>query len=330
MDFEQPLPAEAMRQVMTQIMTGSYPAESTRIFLQTLAKRGETSQEIAVAVEVLRAHAVRLPLTNTQNLCDTCGTGGDKQQTVNVSTLAALVAAASGVRIVKHGNRAASSRCGSADVLEAMGVNLSASPKQVAHCVETLGFGFCFAPIFHPAMKGVAGIRKELGIRTLFNLIGPLANPAALAFQLVGVSDERLLQPMAEAISRLGVQHGMVVHGRDGLDEISTTALTDTLEVRDGRITRATLDTRAFDIPRVLLPAIQGGSVERNAAIARDILDGKEGPARDIVVVNAGCVIYVSNRAATIQEGMESARQTIESGKARQLLDRVRSLCVSP
>lgn len=327
LSYREPLSSKNMREVMTEIMTGGLPAGEIKVFLSTLAERGETAEEIATAACVLREHAVKIPLKKNLELCDTCGTGGDGQGTINVSTLAALVAASAGVKVAKHGNRAASSRCGSADVLEALGINLSASAEQVARSIEEVGFGFCFAPMFHPAMKIVAPVRKALGVRTIFNLIGPLANPAALTFQLVGVSDERLLQPMAEALIRFGVRHAMVVHGRDGLDEISTTAPTDTLEVRESRITRATLDTRSFDIPRVSLPAIQGGTVETNVALSRNILDGKEGPIRDIVLVNAGCVIFIANHAGTIQEGMEKARHAIDTGKARQLLDHVRSIC---
>ena len=248
--YEQPLRAEAMTRVMEAIMTGRHPAEETRTFLTSLARRGETAEEIAAAVAVLRRHVVRLPLSRPQELCDTCGTGGDGQGTINVSTLAALVAAASGVRIAKHGNRAASSRCGSADLLEGLGLNLEASPEQVARSIETVGFGFCFAPRFHPAMKAVAPIRKALGIRTIFNLIGPLANPAPLTFQLVGVSEARLLRPVAEALARLGVRHGMVVHGRDGLDEVTTTDTTDVVEVRAGTISASSLEPEALGVPR--------------------------------------------------------------------------------
>ena len=186
--FEQPLRAHEMRELLGAIMAGRKSPEEIHTFLTTLAHRGETAEELAVAAEVLRAHAVKLPLSRPNELCDTCGTGGDGQGTLNVSTLGGLVAAAAGVRVAKHGNRAASSRCGSADLLEALGVNLNASPLQVARCIEELGFGFCFAPAFHPAMKAVAPIRRELKIRTIFNLIGPLANPAPLTFQLVGVS----------------------------------------------------------------------------------------------------------------------------------------------
>lgn len=326
MTFEQPLSAEAMRRVMTELMTGQLAEDEIRAFLTTLAKRGETAEEIAVAVEVLRAHALRLPLSRSYELCDTCGTGGDGQGTVNVSTLAALVAAAAGVRVCKHGNRAASSRCGSADVLEALGVNLNASPKQVARCVEEVGFGFCFAPAFHPAMKRVAPIRKLLGIRTIFNLIGPLANPATLTFQLVGVSDARLLRPMAEALLRLEIRHGLVVHGRDGLDEVTTTAPTDLVELRGGRLTQRMLDPRELGVTVSTLDALRGGDAAANARAAREVLGGTPSAVRDLIVLNAGCAIYVADRAATIPEGIANAREAIESGRANAVFTAVQEL----
>ncbi len=324
--FDQPLSAEAMTRVMTELMTGRQSTEQIQQFLATLAKRGETAEEIAAAVGVLRTRAVPLPLSRAYELCDTCGTGGDGQGTINVSTLAALVAAAAGVRICKHGNRAASSRCGSADLLEALGVNLNASPMQVARCIEEIGFGFCFAPCFHPAMKIVAPARKALGIRTIFNLIGPLANPAPLTFQLVGVPETRLLRPMADALIRLGLRHGMVVRGRDGLDEITTTGLTDALEVRGGKITERQLDPEAYGLRRATLEALRGGDVAQNARLAREILAGKHSPMRDIIAFNAGCAIYVADRAATIQDGISAASEVLESGRAATLLTQLQEM----
>jgi len=324
--FERPLNAEAMRRVMTELMAGQLADEEVRSFLTTLAKRGETAEELATAVEVLREHAVRLPLSRFYELCDTCGTGGDGQGTINVSTLAALVAAAAGVRISKHGNRAASSRCGSADVLEALGVHLDATPAQVARGIEEAGFGFCFAPRFHPAMKAVAPVRKALGRRTIFNLIGPLANPAPLTFQLVGVAESRLMRPMAEALMRLGIRHGLVVHGRDGLDEVTTTASTDVLELRNGQLTERQLDPAALGVPAAALEALRGGDAAANARVARDVLAGHPSPMRDIIVVNAGCAIYVADRAATIEEGMQQAREAIDRGRANAVLIAVQEL----
>ncbi len=329
--FEEPLSAEEMARVMTAIMDGTMPAEDIHTFLLALARRGETSEEIAAATQVMRAHAVPLTLPKSYALCDTCGTGGDGQGTFNISTLAALVAAAAGGagaggRIAKHGNRAAWSRCGSADLLEALGVNLDGTPKQVARSIEEAGFGFCFAPRFHPAMKAVAPIRKALGIRTLFNLIGPLANPAPLAFQLVGVSEAKLLQPMVEALLRLGLRRALVVHGRDGLDEVTTTGPTDALELRVGRISERVIDPAQLGVPQVPLEALRGGDATHNAGLAREVLSGAPSALRDIVVLNAGCAIYCAEGARTIEEGMQQAHRALDSGAARRLLQRVKEL----
>jgi len=325
MRFDQPLSAEAMTHVMTSLMAGQLPEDEVRTFLVTLAKRGETAEEIAAAVHVLRQHAVALPLTRSyDDLCDTCGTGGDGQGTFNISTLAALVASAAGVRVVKHGNRAASSRCGSADLVEALGLNLEASPAQIARGIEEVGFGFCFAPRFHPAMNVVAPIRKALGIRTIFNLIGPLANPAPLTYQLVGVAETRLLRPMAEALVRLGIRHGMVVRGRDGLDEVTTTTTTEALEIRAGNITEHLLDPDTLGVRRATLEALRGGDAAHNARLAQEVLAGTPSSLRDIIVLNAGCAIYLAERAPTIAEGMVLADRAIQSGAARQQLDRVK------
>jgi anthranilate phosphoribosyltransferase len=313
-----------MTRIMNAIMEGTSTPEETQTFLTTLARRGETAEEIAAAASVLRAHAIRLPLAGTPELCDTCGTGGDGQGTMNISTLAALVAAAGGVRVAKHGNRAASSRCGSADLLEALGVNLDAPPETVARCIDDIGFGFCFAPRFHPAMKAVAPIRKALGIRTLFNLIGPLANPAPLTFQLVGVADAALMRPMAEALRQLGVRHGMVVHGKDGLDEVTTTAGTDMIEVRPEGLTTMRFDAATLGIPRASLETLRGADAAHNARLARQIVEGAPGPLQDIVAVNAGCALYVAERARAIVDGYAQAKEILASRRAAALLDRVK------
>jgi len=315
--------ADAMRQAMERIMTGAMPPEEIRAFLTTLAARGETAEELAAAVEVLRMHAVRLPVSPHLALCDTCGTGGDGQGTFNISTLAALVAAACGVVVAKHGNRAASSRCGSADLMHALGMNLDAPPERIARSIETLGFGFCFAPQFHPAMKIVASIRRELGIRTIFNLIGPLANPARLTFQLVGVSEARLMRPMAEALVALGLRHAMVVYGEDGLDEVTTTTATRVLEVAGGAIQSLTLTPEEFGLTRTTVDRLRGADAVRNANVAEAILQGTPSPLREIVAINAGCAIYVADRAPSIHQGLVQAHGALESGRVKQLLARV-------
>ena len=328
--FEQPLGREAMVRLMDRIMTGQCPADEVGTFLTALARRGETAEEIAAAVETLRRHAVRLPLSKPLELCDTCGTGGDGYGTINVSTLCALVASAAGVRVAKHGNRAASSRCGSADLLEALGVNLQATPAQVARCIETLGFGFCFAPAFHPAMKVVAPIRKALGIRTLFNLVGPLANPAPLTYQLVGVPASALMRPMAEALKQLGIRHGLVVHGTDGLDEVTTTSETEALEVRPQGISPLRLQPETLGLRRAALEALRGGDAAHNAQRALAILRGEASPQRDLVLVNAACVLYVADRVPTIADGMTTAEEVLASGRGLEVLERLKELTSSP
>ena len=322
--FDQPLSAAAMTDMMEGIMTGQRSADETSTFLTTLAKRGETAEEIATAAHVLRAHAVKLPLSRSYELCDTCGTGGDGRGTINVSTLAALVAAAAGVRVAKHGNRAVSSQCGSADLLEALGINLQASPAQVARCIEEIGFGFCFAPVFHPAMKQVAPIRKALGIRTIFNLIGPLANPASLRFQVVGVSEMRLLDPIAEALVQLGVHHALVVHGYDGMDEVTTTGPTELREVRNGTVTHGEIDPQSLRIRAVRLEDLRGGDTTQNAAFARAVLSGTPSAMADLVAVNAGCALYVADQASTIQEGVVQAQAVLASGRAITMLEQIK------
>ena len=324
--FEGPLRAEEMERVLGEVMAGRMSAEEVAAFLSTLARRGETAEELAAAVVVLRRHAVQLPLPRALEAGDTCGTGGDGMGTINISTLAALTAAAAGVRIVKHGNRAASSRCGSADLLEALGVNLEASPEQVARSVTELGFGFCFAPRFHPAMKAVAPVRKALGIRTIFNLAGPLANPATLTFQLIGVPERRLLRPMADALVRLGLRHALVVCGLDGMDEATTTGPTEFLEVYCGRVSQGRWEPEEVGLPHATPEALRGGDAAFNAQVARAVLAGTPSPARDVVALNAGGVLYVAGRAPTVRAGVEQASAILDAGAPLVLLDRVKEL----
>ncbi len=321
--YERPLSYDEMTGVMRDIIAGRLSDTQMRTFLTTLAERGETGQEIAAASQVLRENAVSLPLADTQDLCDTCGTGGDGLGTINASTLAGIVAAAAGVRVIKHGNRAASSLCGSADLLETLGVNLQATPEQVARCVAETGFGFCFAQRFHPAMKVVAGVRKALGTRTLFNLIGPLANPAPLTFQVLGVSDSRFLMPMAQALVRLGRKRAFVVHGADGIDEVSVTGPTQALEVHDGQIHEREWEPGTFGIRPHPINGLKGGDSARNAELAQAILSGFASPGRTLVLVNAACAIFVAGRASSLVEAARQAESAIDAGKARLVLQRV-------
>jgi anthranilate phosphoribosyltransferase len=315
-----------MRGMMGDIMAGKRDDVDIRVFLTQLAARGETGEEIAAAAQVLREHAVLLPLADAHGICDTCGTGGDGLGTINASTLAGIVAAAAGVRVVKHGNRAASSSCGSADLLEALGVNLAASPEQIARCVSETGFGFCFAQRFHPAMKAVASVRKEMGIRTIFNLIGPLANPAPLEFQVLGVSEERFLQPMAEALLRLGRTHALVVHGEDGMDEVSVSGSTQAREVRQGAIREATFEPGSFGLRPHPLTALKGGDPHQNAVLALEILSGRNSSGRALVIANAACAIHVSGRAESLPQAAQMAADAIDGGRARALMRRIQEL----
>lgn len=324
-DFEEPLDYRSMVEQMDRIMTARCKPEEIRTFLSTLAARGETSVEIAAAVESLRSMAVPLPLKRPLDLADTCGTGGDGLGTINVSTLAALVAAAGGVAVAKHGNRAASSRCGSADVLEALGVDIEAPPERVARSIQTFGFGFCYARSFHPAMRIVGQVRKELGIRTIFNLIGPLANPAKLAYQLVGVSEARLLRPMAEALQRLGVHRAMVVHGSDGMDEVTTVGPTQALEVGPGGIMERRLLPEMFDVPMGDPETLKGSDAASNAEAAIRVLKGNPSGKRDLVVVNAACVLYLAGITGTLEAGAARATELLIGGEALELLEKVKS-----
>ena len=268
----------------------------------------------------MRAHAVRLS-RSYEDAFDTCGTGGDRSHTFNISSVAAIVVAACGVRVAKHGNRSVSSRCGSADVFEALGVNVEASPRQVEYCLEKASIAFFFAPTFHPSMKHAAGARRDLGVRTAFNLLGPLTNPAGACRQLVGVPRPDLTELVARALALLGTAHAWVVHGADGLDEISTTGYTKVSECRDGLVSTFHVHPSEFGLPKVELDALKGADAERNALIARAVLGGDAGPARDVVLFNAGAALLVAGRAADVHEGLEFARAAIDDGRAAATLD---------
>jgi anthranilate phosphoribosyltransferase len=254
---------------------------------------------------------------------DTCGTGGDGAGTFNVSTVAALVLAACGVRVAKHGNRSASSRCGSADLFEALGVNVAAPPAVVERCLEQAGIGFLFAPTFHPSMRHAAPTRRELGVRTAFNLLGPLTNPAGAKRQLVGVPRPELTELVARSLAQLGAERAWVVHGADGLDEISTTGYTKVSECRDGSVNTFYLHPGDVGLPKAAPEALKGGSPADNAAIAVSVLRGDMGPARDIVLLNAGASLLISDRARTIPEGIAMAADAIDSGRAQEVLQRL-------
>jgi len=260
---------------------------------------------------------------------DTCGTGGDGASTYNISTAAAFVAAGAGAIVAKHGNRAQSSKSGSADVLEALGIRLNLAPDAIAQCIAQTGIGFMFAPAHHGALKVVAPIRRELGFRTLFNLTGPLANPAHAKFQLMGVFDERWLDPLARTLSGLGAQRAWIVHGQDGLDEITTTTLTDVATLENGRTGRFVISPTALGFPAATLEDLKGGDAAHNAAALRGVLDGAHGPYRDIVVLNAAATLVICGRANHLGEGVEAAAHAIDSGAAKGKLDALSALTQS-
>ncbi len=310
---------DEMRTALDGIMEGAWTPAQIAGFLVALRIKGETPEEIAAAADAMRDKAVRVPVTRA-NVIDTCGTGGDHSGTFNISTAAAIVAAGAGAAVAKHGNRAISSRCGSANVLQELGVNIELSPERVGACVDATGVGFLFAPNLHPAMKHVAGPRKELGQRTIFNLLGPLLNPARAKRQVIGVFDQNLTRVFAEVLQRLGSEHVLVVAGTDGLDEISLCAPTKVAELKDGKIGEFILNPQDLGFSLATPGDLAGGDAAENAAILRDIFAGKKGPARDIVVLNAGAALYVAGLAKSIKEGAALAAKAIDEGKVAKTL----------
>jgi anthranilate phosphoribosyltransferase len=307
---------------MEAIMDGQAQPSQIAGFLIGLAMKGERPDEIVGLARTMRARAARLS-RSFDPVFDTCGTGGDGAGTFNVSTVAALVLAACGVRVAKHGNRSASSRCGSADLFEALGVNVAAPPAVVERCLEQAGIGFLFAPTFHPSMRHAAPTRRELGVRTAFNLLGPLTNPAGAKRQLVGVPRPELTELVARSLAQLGAERAWVVHGADGLDEISTTGYTKVSECRDGSVNTFYLHPGDVGLPKAAPEALKGGSPADNAAIAVSVLRGDMGPAREIVLLNAGASLLISDRARTIPEGIAMAADAIDSGRAQEVLQRL-------
>lgn len=306
--------------VLSEIMGGEVDPARTAALLAGLRTKGESASEIAGFVRAMLDHVVPIELDGP--LLDTCGTGGDGADTFNVSTVSALVVAAAGVPVAKHGNRSASSRCGSADLLEAWGVVIDLPPDAVATCVRELGIGFLFARTFHPAMRHVGPIRASLGIRTVFNILGPLSNPAGASHQIVGVSDVRLAPVMADALARLGKTHALVFCGTDGLDELTTTGPSRMWEVRDGEVTASTFDPSDVGIAPARLADVQGGHVARNVEIADALLSGTPGAPADMVALNAGAALYAADVADSIGDGVARARDVLASGSAASLRDR--------
>lgn len=317
------LSEQEIMNAMNCIMDGNATQSQIGGFLTALRFKGETVEEITGCAKVMREKAEKVE-HNLPYCIDTCGTGGDGANTFNISTAASLVAAAAGAKVAKHGNRAMSSRSGSADVLEALGVNIAINPEKVGRCIEDVGVGFMFAQLFHKSMKYAAEARKELGIRTVFNILGPLTNPAGAKGQILGVFDGALTGVMAEVLQKLGTERALIVHGCDGLDEITTTAPTKISELRDGIIKEYFLDAAELGIPRAVSGDLAGGDAAFNADVVRSVLAGEKGARRDIVLVNAAAALYVAKVADSLKEGIAIAAGVIDSGLATAKLEELR------
>lgn len=319
----QSLTQEEAYEALQVIMQGEATDAQIGAFLVALRMKGETPAEIGGFARAMRESAVRIP-TCREDVVDTCGTGGDKCDTFNISTAAAFVAAGAGVPIAKHGNRAVSSQCGSADVLRELGVNVEAPPEVVSRCLDDVGIGFLFAPSLHPAMRYAIGPRRELGLRTVFNILGPLTNPAGAKRQLLGVFDAQYTELLATALQTLGAEHALVVHGLVGMDEISTCGDTQVTELRGGNVHSMLWSPEQFGLEPARLEDLAGGTPDRCAAILNSVLNGDPGPARDVVVLNAAAAIYVSGRAADMREGIIMAQEAIDTGAAAAKLAALR------
>jgi anthranilate phosphoribosyltransferase len=302
-------------EVMDLIMSGEATPAQIGAFLVALRMKGETIEEITGFARVMRARATRIAC-RAYPLVDTCGTGGDGSNTFNISTVSAFVAAGAGATIAKHGNRAASSKAGSADLLVALGVNIEVPPERVAACIDEMGIGFLFAPLLHSAMRFAIGPRREIGVRTVFNMLGPLTNPAGATAQVMGVYAADLIEPVAHVLSNLGAERAFVVHSEDGLDEMTVTAPTRVAEVKNGSVSLYTVTPGAVGLPVSALASLRGGSIEENAAIARAVLQGEQGARRDVVLLNASAALVAAGRAADFREGIRMAARSIDSGAA--------------
>lgn len=312
------LTSEVMEQVMEEIMTGEATDAQKASFLTALSMKGETIDEITSAAKVLRSHCERF--LNDMDVLEIVGTGGDGSNTINISTLSSVVVSAAGIPVAKHGNRAASSKCGTADCLEALGVKIDCAPARSAQILKDINLCFLFAQKYHPAMRFVGAVRKEMGIRTLFNVLGPLANPAGATMQLFGVYSEELVEPLAHVLRNLGVKRAMVVYGRDSMDEISLSAETKVCEFKNDEFKSYVIKPEDLGLTRCNKEDLVGGTPQENAAIVNDILGGAKGPKADVVLLNAGAAIYLASDGITLRDGIEKAREIIVSGKAKKQL----------
>ena len=313
------LTAEQMNDVMEEIMTGEATDAQKAAFLTALAAKGETIDEITASARVLRSHCEKF--LNDMDVLEIVGTGGDGSNSINISTLASIVVSAAGIPVAKHGNRAASSKCGTADCLEALGVKIDAAPARMAQILKDINICFLFAQKYHTAMRYVANVRKELGIRTVFNILGPLSNPAGANMQVMGVYDEKLVEPLARVLSNLGVKNAMVVYGQDCLDEISMSARTSVCEIKDGKFRSYEIEPEQFGFKKCDKEELVGGTPEENAKITLSILNGEKGPRREAVLMNAGAAFYVAGKADTLEDAVKLASEIIDSGKAKARLD---------
>lgn len=317
--------------VMTEIMTGKATDAQIAAFITALRMKGETVEEITGCAKVMRQQATKITV-HMQNqewnmVVDTCGTGGDKTKTFNISTASAFVVAGAGVVVAKHGNRAISSKCGSADVLEALGVNIELSPLKVEECINKYGIGFLYAPIMHSAMKYAMPARKDIGVRTIFNILGPLSNPANITAQVLGVYSANLTEPLANVLKNLGLRGAFVVHGMDGTDEFSITTTTQVSELKDGVVRTYTVSPEDFGLKSATIEEIKGGDAKENAQIILDILEGKKGARRDVVLLNSAAALTAAGRTKDILEGIKVAADSIDSGMALKKLEELKMFC---
>ena len=324
-DNKEDLSREEMSSVMDEIMSGICPPALIGAFLVSLRMKGETIEEISGAAESMRKNAIHIK-TKHRNVIDTCGTGGDKSDTFNVSTTAAFIAAGAGVPVAKHGNRAVSSKCGSADLVEALGVKLEIPPEKIGRCLDEAGIAYLFAPLLHTSMKFVAPVRKELGIRTIFNIIGPLANPAGVKHQVIGVFSEKLMIDYLHVLKNIGHARALVVHGHDGLDEISLAGPTKIMELKNGKIESYTVKPEDFGARKSKLSSIKGGDISLNKSITLNILKGEGGVFADMAIINAAAGIVAGGKADSLKEGADLARQSISSRAALKTLEALKEL----
>lgn len=317
------LTSAQMESVMEEIMSGQAQTPDIVLFLSALSEKGETVDEITAAVKVMRQHVTRISV-NTQVILDTCGTGGDKKGTFNVSTAAAFVASACGVTVAKHGNRSVSSSCGSADILEALGVKIDLSKEKLEQCLKEVGIAFLFAQALHPAMKYAMPARKSIGKRTIFNILGPLTNPASATHQLLGVFDMKLVEPLAVVANNLKTAHTLVVHGEGGYDEATTTGSTFVAEAYRGNIMTYRIHPEVFGLKKAKEEDLLGGDIERNVRIIKEVLEGTLGPCRDMVVLNSACALYAADNVPSIKEGVAAAKQCLDSKRALAKLEQLK------